>query len=152
MHGIQYDRLCKKYDYFEIQPHINSEEQKDYNKHLLKLSKKYNTPLIMGTDTHSLNAYKAECRSILQLSKRIEFSNEDTFDLTYKSYDELVEMCKEQNCFPIEIYLTAIENTNVMADSIENWELDKKVKYPKSYDNEEYVLKKRIFEMYKDKA
>ena len=150
--GIQYDRLCKKYDYFEIQPHINSDEQKDYNKHLLKLSKKYNTPLIMGTDTHSLNAYKAECRSILQLSKRIEFSNEDTFDLTYKSYDELVEMCKEQNCFPIEVYLTAIENTNVMADSIENWELDKKVKYPKSYDNEEYVLKKRIFEMYKDKV
>lgn len=150
--GIQYDRLCKKYDYFEIQPHINSEEQKDYNKHLLKLSKKYNTPLIMGTDTHSLNAYKAECRSILQLSKRIEFSNEDTFDLTYKSYDELVEMCKKQNCFPIEVYLTAIENTNVMADSIENWELDKKVKYPKSYDNEEYVLKQRIFEMYKDKV
>lgn len=150
--GIQYDRLCKKYDYFEIQPHINSDEQKDYNKHLLKLSKKYNTPLIMGTDTHSLNAYKAECRSILQLSKRIEFSNEDTFDLTYKSYDELVEMCKEQDCFPIEVYLTAIENTNVMADSIENWELDKKVKYPKSYDNEEYVLKKRIFEMYKDKV
>lgn len=106
----------------------------------------------MGTDTHSLNAYKAECRSILQLSKRIEFSNEDTFDLTYKSYDELVEMCKKQNCFPIEVYLTAIENTNVMADSIENWELDKKVKYPKSYDNEEYVLKQRIFEMYKDKV
>lgn len=150
--GIQYDRLCKKYDYFEIQPHINSEEQKDYNKYLLELSKKYNTPLIMGTDTHSLNAYKAECRSILQLSKRIEFSNEDTFDLTYKSYDELVEMCKKQNCFPIEVYLTAIENTNVMADSIENWELDKKVKYPKSYDNEEYVLKQRIFEMYKDKV
>lgn len=149
---IQYDRLCKNYDYFEIQPHINSDEQKDYNKYLLELSKKYNKPLIMGTDTHSLNAYKAECRSILQLSKRIEFSNEDTFDLTYKPYNELVEMCKEQNCFPIEVYLTAIENTNVMADSIENWELDKKVKYPKSYDNEEYVLKKRIFEMYKDKV
>jgi DNA polymerase III, alpha subunit len=147
-----YDRLCRNYDYFEIQPHINSDEQKDYNKFLLELSKKYNTPLIMGTDTHSLNAYKAECRSILQLSKRIEFSNEDTFDLTYKSYDELVEMCKEQNCFPIEVYLTAIKNTNVMADSIENWELDKKVKYPKSYDNEEYVLKQRIFEMYKDKV
>lgn len=147
-----YDRLCRNYDYFEIQPHINSDEQKDYNKFLLRLSKKYNTQLIMGTDTHSLNKYKAECRSILQLSKRIEFSNEDTFDLTYKSYDELVEMCKEQNCFPIEVYLTAIKNTNVMADSIENWELDKKVKYPKSYDNEEYVLKQRIFEMYKDKV
>ena len=106
-----YNKLCQTYDYFEIQPHINSQEQKDYNKLLYKLSKKYNKPLIMGTDTHSLNNYKAECRSILQLAKRIEFSNEDTFDLTYKSYDELVELCKQQNCFPIEIYLEAIENT-----------------------------------------
>lgn len=147
-----YNKLCQTYDYFEIQPHINSQEQKDYNKLLYKLSKKYNKPLIMGTDTHSLNNYKAECRSILQLAKRIEFSNEDTFDLTYKSYDELVELCKQQNCFPIEIYLEAIENTNKMANSIENWELDKKVKYPKSYDNEEYVLKQRIFKKYKEKV
>ena len=71
-----YDKLCKHYDYYEIQPHINSNEQKEYNKYLYKLSQQYNKPLIMGTDTHSINSYKAECRSLHQLSKKIEFTNE----------------------------------------------------------------------------
>lgn len=146
-----YDKLCNHYDYFEIQPHINSDEQIDYNKYLYKLSQKYNKPLIMGTDTHSINQYKAECRSILQLSKHIEFTNEDSYDLTYKSYDELVGMCKQQNALPMDVYLESIENTNVMSDSVENWKLDKSVKYPKSYDNEEAVLKQRIVEKYKEK-
>lgn len=146
-----YNQLCKHYDYYEIQPHINSEEQINYNKYLYNLSQKYNKPLIMGTDTHSLNSYKAECRSIKLISQRIQFSNEDSFDLTYKSYNELIDMCKQQNALPIDIYLQAINNTNIMADSIEDWELDKTVKYPKSYDDEETVLKQRIVKMYKDK-
>lgn len=149
-HSI-YDRLCKHYDYYEIQPHINSDEQKRYNKYLYELAHKYNKPLIMGTDTHSINSYKAECRTIRQWSKRIEFSNEDEFDLTYKSYDELIEMCKQQNALSDEVYLEAINNTNVMADSVEDWTLDTKVKYPKSYDNEEEVLQKTIVEKYKYK-
>ena len=27
-----YDKLCKKYDYCEVQPHVNNDEQKEYNK------------------------------------------------------------------------------------------------------------------------
>ena len=148
---IMYDRLCEHYDFYEIQPHINSEEQKEYNQYLYNLSKKYNKPLIMGTDTHSINSYKAECRSLLQISKKIEFSSEDEFDLTYKSYDELIDMCQKQDALSMKAYIEAINNTNVMADSIENWELDKKVKYPKSYDNEEEVLKQTIIDKYKYK-
>lgn len=147
-----YNSLCQKYDYYEIQPHINSKEQIDYNKFLYELSKKYNKPLIMGTDTHSLDAYKAECRAIRQIAKHIQFTNEDEFDLTYKSYEELVDMCKQQNALPMEIYLEAINNTNNMAELCENWELDKSVKYPQSYDNEEEVFKKLIIEKYKTKV
>lgn len=146
-----YDRLCKHYNYFEIQPHINSDEQKEYNKYLYELSLKYNKPLIMGTDTHSIDSYKAECRTIRQWAKKITFTNEDEFDLTYKSYNELVNMCKQQNALPMDVYLQAIQNTNVMADSVDFWELDKKVKYPKSYDDEEAVFKRTIVNKYKDK-
>lgn len=146
-----YDRLCKHYNYFEIQPHINSDEQKEYNKYLYELSLKYNKPLIMGTDTHSIDSYKAECRTIRQWAKKITFTNEDEFDLTYKSYNELVNMCKQQNALPMDVYLQAIQNTNVMADSVNFWELDKKVKYPKSYDDEEAVFKRTIVNKYKDK-
>lgn len=146
-----YKKLLQTYDYYEIQPHVKSLEQIQYNKMLYEASKQYNKPLIAGTDTHSINKYKAECRSILQKAKKIEFSNEDEFDLTYKSYDELVEMFQQQGSLPMAVILEAIENTNVMADSIEDFVLDTSFKYPVLYDNEEKVFKKRINDMYQDK-
>lgn len=145
------ESLIPYYDYLEIQPHVNSEEQKEYNKWLYEMSVKYNKPLISGTDTHSLNKYKAECRSILQKAKHITFTNEDEFDLTYKSYDELVQMFKEQNSLPEAVYLEAIENTNRMANSVETFVLDKSFKYAKCYDDDEAALKQRVNEGYRDK-
>ena len=115
------------------------------------MSLKYNKPLIAGTDTHNLNKYKAECRSILQKAKHIVFTNEDEFDLTYKSYDELVEMFERQGALPKNVYMTAIENTNVMAASVEDFELDTTFKYPKLYEDEEKVFKQRINQMYNEK-
>lgn len=147
-----YPKLLMHYDYYEVQPHINSPEQMSYNKKLYELSKKYHKPLIAGTDTHSLNQYKAECRSILQLAKGIEFSNEDQFDLTYKSYDELVEMFKKQGALSSNVYLEAIKNTNIMADSCEEIVLDKEFKYPKVYEDDIYTLRHRLWDMLKDKV
>lgn len=151
LNKLRDESLIQYYDYLEVQPHVDSEDQKEYNKWLYEMSIKHNKPLIAGTDTHNLNAYKAECRSILQKAKRIEFSNEDEFDLTYKSYDELVDMFKQQGALSEDIYLEAIENTNVMADSVEEFELDKSFKYPKLYEDEEKAFKQRINEMYQDK-
>jgi len=145
-----FDKLLKHYDYYEIQYH-NTEDQISFNKSLYDLSKKYNKPLIAGTDTHSLNSYKAECRSILQKSKKIEFSNEDDYDLTYKTYDELVHSFIVQNSLPMDIILEAIENTNVMASTIEQIVLDASIKYPRMYDNDEEVFIKRIDKMFKEK-
>ena len=147
-----FEKILLKYDYYEIQPHINSDEQKVYNKRLFEWAKKYNKPLIAGTDTHSINRYKAECRSILQLAKGIEFANEDQFDLTYKSYDELVNMFAEQDALPKSVYLQAIENTNIMADSCEDIILDKEFKYPKVYDDDIETLRLRLWDMLKNKV
>lgn len=127
-----YERLLKHYDYLEIQAH-NHPDQIAYNRHLAEMSQKYKIPLIAGTDTHSLNKYKAECRTMLQLSKHIDFADEDTFDLTYKSYDELVEMFAVQDAIPEAMYLEAIANTNRMADMVEPFELDTSFKYPILY-------------------
>ncbi len=148
---IVYDKLMKTYDYYEIQPHVKSIDQIRYNKMLYEASKKYNKPLIAGTDTHSIDSYKAECRSILQKAKHIEFSNEDEFDLTYKSYDELVDMFRQQGSLPMDVVLEAIENTNCMADSVTDYELDTAFKYPILYDNEEEVFVERIYRMYHEK-
>ncbi len=132
----RYMELAKKYDFLEVQAH-NHPEQIEYNKRLLKLSKEIGTPLIAGTDTHSANKYKAECRSILLKSKHKSYGDEDAFDLSYKTYDELVEMFREQNALPEAEYLSAIENTNRLYDLTDDIELDTSIKYPILYGTRE---------------
>lgn len=146
------DKFLRTYDYYEIQPHDHA-EQKEYNLWLYAMSQKYNKPLIAATDTHSLNEYKAECRKILLLAKRNKYALEDEFDLTYKSYDELCEMFRKQNVLPEDVWLTAIENTNIMADSVIPSKIDRSLKYPELYGkDDEKVLKKRINKMYQEKV
>ena len=95
-------------------------------------SKKYNIPLIAGTDTHSSSDYKAECRKYSK-SKDSFYGEEDEFDLTWKNYNELIECFKNQNALPEDVYMQAINNTNIFADMIEEFELDKSFKYPHLY-------------------
>ena len=96
-------------------------------------SKKTGIPLIAGTDTHSSSPYKAECRKILQKYKDSFYGEEDEFDLTWKTYEELIAAFKAQNCLPEEVYMEAIRNTNVLADMVEEFTLDKAFKYPTLY-------------------
>ena len=147
-----YNKIAKHYNYYELQYH-NCDEQREYNEYLYQLSKENNIPLIVGTDTHSSTSYKAECRTMRQYSKNITFENEDSFDLTFKNYKQLIEMLKLQNCnIPWEEVLNAIENTNVMADSCDEIELDLSFKYPILSDNDEEMLKQRVNKMYLDKV
>ena len=137
--------------FLEIQYH-NCNNQIEYNKMLYKWSKEYNIPLIAGTDTHSSNSYKAECRKVLQKAKDSFYGEEDEFDLTWKTYDELINSFKKQNSLPMNVIMEAIENTNVLADMVEEFTLDKTFKYPTLYGkNAKEMWKKRILKMFKDK-
>ena len=152
LNRLRDENLIQYYDFLEIQPHINSSEQKEFNIWLSQMAKKYNKPLIAGTDTHSLDEYKSECRKILLEAKKITFTNEEEFDLTYKSYDELVDMFARQGALSKEDYMSAIENTNKMADMVETFELDTTFKYPRLYDDEEQALKDLINKKYAEKV
>lgn len=138
-----YQKLAKAYDYYEIQYH-NCIEQKEYNTYLYYLAQQYGKKLIAATDTHSLNKYKGECRKMLLIYKGKSYGTEDAFDLSYKSYDELVAAFREQGVFSDDIFLEAIAETNRLADSIEDFTLDTKPKYPILYgtieeDNKRFV-------------
>lgn len=137
--------------YLEVQHH-NCKDQIIYNKTLYAISKKTGIPLIAGTDTHCLNDIHVEGRKILQKAKNVFFSDEEAWDLTFKTYDELIEAYKKQNSLPEEIYMQAIHNTNVMADLIEPFELDYSKKYPKLYNDSEKVLKEKIVSGIKDRG
>lgn len=132
----RYMELAEKYDFLEVQAH-NCPEQAEFNKRLIELSARLNKPLIAGTDTHSSSKYKAECRAILLTAKHKSYGDEDAFDLTYKTYDELCEMFGKQGVLSEEQYMTAIENTNLLYDLTEEIELDTSVKYPILYGSAE---------------
>lgn len=131
--------------FLEIQHH-NCADQIAYNKMLYAINKKTGIPLITGTDTHCLNDEHVEGRKILQKSKNVFFADEDDWDLTFKTYDQLVDAYKRQGALEEDVYLQAIENTNVMADMIEPFKLDYSHKYPKLYDDSEAALKQKIAE------
>lgn len=148
-----YEKLVERYDYLEIQPHA-CEDQIIFNQRLYELAQSYNKPLIAGTDAHSATPYLAECRNILLKAKRKTYGDEDAFDLTYKSYDELVEAFTNQNALPSEVFLQAIENTNIMAGSCDNITVDRDVKYPilhGSHEADEREFEARVYRMLDDK-
>ncbi len=132
----KYMELARKYDFLEVQAH-NHPEQIAFNKRLLALSKEIGTPLIAGTDTHSSSTYKSECRAVLLDAKHKSYGDEDAFDLSYKTYNELVEMFRVQGALPESEYMAAIENTNRLYDMTEEIELDTSIKYPILYGSRE---------------
>lgn len=129
--------------YLEIQHH-NVDRQKKYNQYLYKLGQKYNLNLVAMTDTHALNKEHLEGRKILQKAKNIYFDNEKGWDLVFKSYDELIAAYELQGSLPMDIVKQAIENTNVIADSIEPFELDRSYKYPHLWEDSEKLLWTKI--------
>ena len=129
--------------FFEVGHHMD-ERQVEYNQKLYRLSEQTGIPLIAGTDTHVLNEEHEKGRSILQASKNIQFDGEEKWDLKFKSYDELVAAYRRQRSLPEEVFLKAIENTNVLADMVEEFTLDRGTKYPHIYENPEETFKAKI--------
>lgn len=130
-----YGKLARKYTFLEVQPH-SQPDQVSFNRRLYALSQEIGVPLIAGTDTHSLNSYKAECRDILTAAKHKKYED-DGFDLTWKDYDGLVEAFRVQNALPEDAYMEAIANTERLAELCEPFELDKTIKYPILYGSQE---------------
>lgn len=129
--------------FFEIQHH-NVQAQKDYNRRLVQLSKETGVRLIAGTDTHALNAEHLAGRKKLQEAKDVHFADEDEWDLTAKSYEELCEAYEKQNAIPSSVWHEAIENTNLLPELVEPFKISTEYKYPKLYENGEKVLKEKI--------
>lgn len=131
--------------FLEIQHH-KCKDQVVYNQRLYELSQKTGIPLIVGTDTHALNDEHVEGRKILQKSKHVNFANEDEWDLRLKSYDELIAAFEEQDALPMNIVRTAIEMTNVLANQVEEFTLDRSYKYPHLWADPMKTFKEAILE------
>ena len=131
--------------FLEIGHHVDG-KQVLYNRELVSYSEEYGIRLIAGTDTHVLNEEHEKGRSILQLSKNIIFDGEEGWDLKFKSYEQLLEAYKLQDSIDEKYYLEAISNTNVLADMVKPFELNRGTKYPHIYENPEETFRKKIDE------
>lgn len=133
--------------FLEIQHHNDVDgEQGRYNQYLYELSKKIGVSLIAGTDTHALNEEHLKGRKTLQKAKNVRFENEDSWDLTFKTYDELILEYQKQNALPMDVVLDAIENTNRLADMVDEFELDETYKYPHLWEDSEATFAEKIKE------
>ena len=131
--------------FLEVQHHLVN-VQANYNKEMVQLSKTYSIPLILGTDTHALNENHVKGRSILQRAKNIHFENEDGWDISFRTFDELKRIYKSQGALTEDEFMEAAKNTHVLADMVEDFEVDKQYKYPKLYSDSLGVLKQKINE------
>lgn len=148
-----YEQLVRRYDYLEVQAH-DCDDQKAFNIHLAELAARYHKPLIAGTDTHSLNQYKADCRTILLKAKHKSYGNEDEFDLTFKTREELEAMFAQQGVLPPELVQQAIDNTVALAAQCEELEIDTSIRYPILYgsrEKDDEVFVQTIWDGLKDK-
>ncbi|WP_233198031.1 PHP domain-containing protein [Bacillus mycoides] len=131
--------------FLEVQPHYQL-EQIQYNKMLMKISKETGIRLVAGSDTHALDEEYDDARKVLQKAKKIKFEDEDSFDLSMHSYEKMFKMFQRQGIFEdIEIH-QAMQNTNLIADLVEPWEIDYSKKYPQLYDNPNEVFQQKIAE------
>lgn len=131
--------------FLEIQHH-NVAQQIRYNQKLEQISHDTGIKLIAGTDTHALNEAHMVGRKQLQISKGVHFPDEDEWDLVFKSYDALLKAYELQDSLPSDVYIEAIQNTNLLLDMCESYPLDTSKKYPKIYNNPVETFKQKINE------
>lgn len=109
---------------FEVQYHL-SERQKELNRYILNLRKEIPAPIIMGCDSHYIEANGAELRSDFLLSKedRKAYDDEEEWFMDYPDGDTAVRRFREQGVL-IEAEITeAIDRTNCFLE-VEEYECD----------------------------
>lgn len=109
---------------FEVQYHL-SERQKELNRYILNLRKEIPAPIIMGCDSHYIEANGAELRSDFLLSKedRKAYDDEEEWFMDYPDGDTAVRRFREQGVLTEAEITEAIDRTNCFLE-VEEYECD----------------------------
>lgn len=138
--------------WLEVQPH-NNEEQKIYNKQLLKLSEEYGFKIVATNDIHAHTERANEVRKILIKGKRRDSSNSepipsDDFEVWWKDYDEMYEAFQNQGALSQEQIKQALSETLNICDMVEDFTFNRKPKYPRIFDNPIDEIQQHVLEGY----
>ncbi len=148
------EELVKFYDYLEIQPLCNNqfmiekgiakdrEELKDFNRKIVELGEKYGKPVCATTDAHYPEPEAAIYRNILMAG--MGFDGEGGQGLYLRTTEEMLEEFSYLGEEMAE--KVVVENTNLIADMIENVLPVPKEKCPPHIENAEEILKESCYE------
>lgn len=98
--------------YLEVQDH-NVEIQKEVNRYVLELSKRYNIKIIHANDSHYIYPQDSKYRDLFLKAKGIIYEEENDFILDYPDYDEIVKRYEIQGVLNKNQIRNALENTLV---------------------------------------
>ena len=109
---------------FEVQYHP-SERQKELNSYILNLRKEIPAPIIMGCDSHYIEANGADLRSDFLVSKedRKAYDDEEEWFMDYPDGDTAVQRFREQGVLTEAEIAEAIDRTNCFLE-VEEYECD----------------------------
>lgn len=109
---------------FEVQYHP-SERQKELNSYILNLRKEIPAPIIMGCDSHYIEANGADLRSDFLVSKedRKAYDDEEEWFMDYPDGDTAVQRFREQGVLTEAEIAEAIDRTNCFIE-VEEYECD----------------------------
>lgn len=132
---------------------LDFDRQKPYNQFLIKMHEKYKIPMIITNDVHYAHQEDSQFQTLMLLVnskktlaeiEKLKSENVDVFELQdrnlwMKTEEELNEMYlnKYSDVIPLEIYEQAKMNTVKICKLASNVKMDRSVKLPRIYDDEE---------------
>lgn len=133
---VLYDRFGKDFC-LEVQYH-DTAKQKELNRFLLDLKKKYNIGLIAGLDSHYVYPEQAQDRAYRLEASKINYPEEDGWFMDYPDEATTIERFKKQGVLSDEEIAEAMDASDKLLD-FEDITFSKDVKLP-------------VPRMYKDKT
>lgn len=124
--------------FLELQYH-NTDKQKEWNSHLLKLSKENKIDIIAGLDSHYIYPEESEIRDALLVAKHINYPEETGWFMDYPSDEETITRFKDQGILSEDEIKKAMNNTDISLDfcDYDNVKIFMKdIKLPTLYPNE----------------
>ncbi len=148
------EEIVSFYDYLEIQPICNNrflvnegrvaddEGLRDLNRKIVELGEKYNKPVVATCDAHFLNDEDEIYRKILQAGMKFKDFDRD-IHLYFRTTDEMLEefayLGKEK------AYEVVVENSNLIADMIEDVRPIPKGSYTPNMEGAEEELQEKCW-------
>lgn len=143
---LQLKEHFKSNFFLEVQYH-NTDSQRQLNHRILKLHNQLNIPLIMGCDSHYIDANGGQARTDFLISKDINYPDESGWYLDYPDGDEAYRRFSEQCVLSHSEICDAMDNTNVFmeVEEYDNPCFNKDIKMPSLYPDKTQSEKNSIY-------